>query len=448
MTSFYDNVDRHSLKDSSTKFDNGNDYDPYLHREIARPTTNLETLIHLFKCSCGTGIVAMPKAFSYSGYVVGIVGTLIIGFLATYCVHLIIRCEYELCKRKKVPSLTYPGIAEAGFAEGPRVMKMCSPYAGHIINIFLFIYQMGGCCVYNVFIASNVQAVVNEYTEGFRIELYMLMFLVPTIFLNWIRDLKRLAPLSTVANFTTLVSLAITMYYIIKEGPTVEGRDPVGTIQNFPLFFGTVIFALEAIGVIIPLENEMKDPKAFGGIFGVLNRGMVAVVLLYGSLGLLGYLSYGPLIEASVTLNLPKGKIVAQVVKASLALSVLITYTIQYYVAIDIAWNHYLGPKLDKHPWATLIEYSLRTVLVLLTFALAAAVPALDLFISFFGALCLSVVGIAIPAAIECGTFWYHKRGWQFYWMISKNVALALFGICGLISGTYISLRDIIHRFG
>lgn len=80
------------------------------------------------KGSLGTGILAMPNAFKHSGYVVGSVGTIIIGILCTYCIHQLIRANYELCKRKKVPSLTYPGVAEAALLEGPSWGKSAAPY--------------------------------------------------------------------------------------------------------------------------------------------------------------------------------------------------------------------------------------------------------------------------------------------------------------------------------
>lgn len=57
---------------------------------------------------------------------------------------------------------------------------------------------------------------------------------------------------------------------------------------------------------ILPLENEMKTPKAFGGSFGVLNKAMVLIVALYVGMGFFGYLNYGDEIEGSITLNLPR----------------------------------------------------------------------------------------------------------------------------------------------
>lgn len=56
---------------------------------------------------------------------------------------------------------------------------------------------------------------------------------------------------------------------------------------------------------IMPLENEMKTPKDFRGTTGVMNRGMVVVVLLYGGIGLAGYIKYGTDVESTVTVNLP-----------------------------------------------------------------------------------------------------------------------------------------------
>jgi proton-coupled amino acid transporter len=79
-----------------------------------------------------------------------------------------------------------------------------------------------------------------------------------------IKNLKFLAPFSTFANFITLISFGFILYFIFEKPFTIEDKVAVGSIKNFPLFFGTVLFALEAIGVILPLENEMKTPKKFG----------------------------------------------------------------------------------------------------------------------------------------------------------------------------------------
>lgn len=196
------------------------------------------------------------------------------------------------------------------------------------MNIFLLIYQLGTCCVYVVFVSTNIKSILDLYLEEVTdVRLVMLVILLPLILINWVRNLKYLAPFSTIANLITMVSFGIILYYIFREPISLDGLEAVGEVRNWPLFFGTVLFALEAIGVILPLENEMKTPKVrnkiirlpiiiypqtnkfklqrFGGNFGVLNRAMIVIVSLYVGMGLFGYMKYGSSVMGSITLNLP-----------------------------------------------------------------------------------------------------------------------------------------------
>lgn len=124
-------------------------------------------------------------------------------------------------------------------------------YFRHIVNAFLLTYQLGTCCVYVVFVSENLHFVLHKQ---FQVEItefqVMLAILIPLILINCIRDLKYLAPFTAIANVLTIVSFAIILYYIFRETPTLEGKAPVGYYADFPLFFGTVLFALEAIGVV------------------------------------------------------------------------------------------------------------------------------------------------------------------------------------------------------
>ncbi|CAG4977882.1 unnamed protein product [Colias eurytheme] len=425
------------------------EYEPYDNRVVEHPTTNTETLLHLLKGSLGTGILAMPHAFANSGYVVGTIGTIIIGVLCTYCIHVLIDSCYVLCKRRKVPSMTYTGAAEAALSEGPDWCKACAPYAAHVVNVFLLIYQIGTCCVYVVFVSENIQFVLTKHFElKVTVSEVMLWILLPLVLINWVRDLKYLAPFSAVANAVTIVSFGIICYYIFRDAPTLEGKVPAGKIANFPLFFGTVLFALEAIGVILPLENEMKTPKDFVGKFGVLNRAMISIIILYVGMGLFGYLQYGNESAGSITLNLPsKTEILASVVQCLLAFAIFITHGLACYVAIDILWNEYIGVRLLNSSHRVMWEYLLRTCIVLVTFGIAAAVPELDLFISLFGALCLSALGLAFPAFIQSCTYWYYVSDSERMRMIIKNVIVVLFGALGLVVGTWTSLDGIIRKF-
>lgn len=86
-------------------------------------------------------------------------------------------------------------------------------------------------------------------------KIYMILILLPLIFINWIKNLKFLVPCSKVATIATFVSFGIILYYIFKDPLSFDDREPIGKIENFPLYFGTVLFALEAIGVVSYLFN-------------------------------------------------------------------------------------------------------------------------------------------------------------------------------------------------
>ena len=128
---------------------------------------------------------------------------------------------------------------------------------------------------------------------------------------SWIRNLDELASFSTIANVCIVFSLLVILYdeveKFISDKPAIkaavkkDGEIQFAIYKTLPLFFGGVAFAFEGIGVVLPLENKMARPQ---NAVRVVSVGMTIVVLLYISFGVLGYLAYGSVIEASITLNL------------------------------------------------------------------------------------------------------------------------------------------------
>lgn len=108
-----------------------------------------------------------------------------------------------------------------------------------------------------------------------------------------------------IANLFMGVGLGITFYYLVGTGGlSFDKVSPIKPPVEWPEFFSLTIFAMEAIGVVMPLENAMKTPRSILGFCGVLNKGMSGVTLVYILLGFLGYLRYGDLVQDSINLNL------------------------------------------------------------------------------------------------------------------------------------------------
>ncbi|KAE8744013.1 hypothetical protein FOCC_FOCC009379 [Frankliniella occidentalis] len=433
-----------------TKDVEADDYDPHDHQDVAHPTSNVDTLFHLLKGCIGTGILAMPEAFKYAGYVVGFIGTAIIGVICTLAVHMLIDSEYELSKRRRVPSLSYPQVGRAALEDGPPKLRWLARYMSGCINTFVLANQMGACIAYIIFVASNMQAVVDTWTgTALPLRVWMVIVTVPLILLSWVRDLKYLAPFSTIAISVTLGSFGVILYYVFRSIPVLDDKVAVGELSKFPLFFGTAMFSLEAMGVMIPLKNEMKNPKAFGGWNGVLNRAMVPIVVLFICLGLFGYLQFGNAVEASVTLSLPQDEVLAQCVKLMMALAIFVSHGLMNYVNFDTIWTKTLLPRCEARKLSPrtqlLYEYLVRTAIVLVHFTLGAIFTNLGLVISLVGALCLSMIGLTFPAMIHMATFWYSCPSRRsFVWLVVRDGAVVVLGFVALVIGTYVSINDII----
>ena len=117
---------------------------------------------------------------------------------------------------------------------------------------------------------------------------------------------RYLSPCSVIANVFQFVGLGIVFYYIFRDPLPHSSSVPwIAKSERLPLFFGTAIFAIEGISVVLPIENQMRKPKEMLGWNGVLNTSMALVTALYVAMGFYGYLKYGETIESSITLNLP-----------------------------------------------------------------------------------------------------------------------------------------------
>ncbi|XKL65978.1 hypothetical protein PGB90_009398 [Kerria lacca] len=420
-------------------------YDPHAHRNIEHPTTNTETLIHILKGCLGTGILAMPDAFKNSGLIVGTVGTFLIGILCTYCLLVLIRCQYEICKRVRKPIISYPDTMKYALLQGPPFLRFATNLSAPIVDGFLIAYQLGICCVYTMFIAENINKVIYDtwhYEMDTRI--YTLILTPLLIAITLIRNLKLLAPFSQAANFAMFLGLGILLYYIFQEFPSIGSVNFVGSPIRYTFFIGTTLFALEAVGVVLTLENNMKTPKSFGGVTGILSVGMSTVTVLYVIMGFLGYVKYGEKVYGSITLNIPE-TILARLVKLIFAFAIYITYALQCYVPVDIIWMFYLKERFTKRENTLLIQYGLRIICVIITILLAIAIPYLNLFISLIGALCLSMLGITFPALIEICILYPNNFG-KLNYILLKNVILIIIGIFAGVLGTVLAITDIISK--
>ncbi|XP_047530703.1 proton-coupled amino acid transporter-like protein pathetic isoform X2 [Vanessa atalanta] len=386
------------------------DYNPTSERYLEHPTSNFDTLIHLLKGNIGTGILAMPDAFKNAGLFIGVVGTLFMGVICTHCMHILVACSRELCIRNQRPAMSFAEVVEDAFAMGPVSLRPYAKKIRNVVNIFLVMTQLGFCCVYFLFVATNLEDTMRFFGIKLSVHRYLAMLYVPMLALDL---------------------------------PHTDSVKAFASWHQLPLYFGTAIYAFEGIGVVLPLENNMKTPEDFGGWTGVLNTGMVIVAALYTAIGFFGYLKYGAAVSGSITLNLPND-LLAQSVRAVMAAAIFLSYGLQFYVPMNIVWP-YIKTKLNSEKALEYGEIVTRFVLITITFVAAVLIPNLSSIISLVGAFSSSALALIFPPIIEIITFWPERLGTK-GWILWKDLAIIIFGITGFVFGTYASLENILKH--
>lgn len=202
--------------------------------------------------------------------------------------------------------MTFAEVAEVAFEMGPKSLRRFSKAAGKVVSIGMFITYFGACAAYVLIIAGNVEQMVRHYAHvTFDIRIYLLMIMVPIILISFVPNYKYLAPISMVANILCASGLCITLYYLVRDLGPINNVDMVRDISGMPSFLAITIFAIEVIGIIMPLENNMKKPRQFLGAFGVMNVGAIIATVAFIIVGFLGYWQYGEGTSDNITVNLP-----------------------------------------------------------------------------------------------------------------------------------------------
>ncbi|XP_074619649.1 proton-coupled amino acid transporter 1-like isoform X2 [Acropora palmata] len=397
-------------------------------------TTNMQTLMHLWRGNVGTGMLGLPEAIMHAGIVVGPLGLLLVAVVTIHCMHLLVQCSRVLCQRTGEVALGYGEVAE----ECIRRYYPKKAYMGRVVvNVFLCMSQLGFCCVYFVFIAENLQQVSNALDS----QTWMAILLLPIILLSFIRDLRTLVPFSIVANICCGISLVIIFQYLVRNISHSDKLPAFAGWKDLPVFFGITLYAFEGIGVVLPIENKMSTPQDYRLVISI---GMGVVTIIFAIIGILGYLFCQDDCKGSITLNLPDEGIYSAV-RLLFSTCIFLTYFLQFYVPMMIIQPPILKRVPEEYHY--LADYGIRTTTVIFTCIMAVSIPQLDNFISLVGSISCTALAIIFPIFIHILTLTSEGDGRVSVTIFFKDAAIMLMGVLMFMFGTYTSVARIIERY-
>ncbi|XP_053620931.1 proton-coupled amino acid transporter-like protein pathetic [Plodia interpunctella] len=419
-------------------------YDFVAFRNVRKPTNAIESTGHLIKGCLGGGILGIHEAFMKNGLWASLVLTVVFGIYITYCVHILIKSAQVLYQRLHVPEMSYPDVAQASLEIGPfPSLRKYGIWFRYAVDTMICIDLFGACCVYQIIIAETIKQLIEEgysLTTGDRdqLRLYILALLVPILLLCMITTLKYLAPFTLVADLFIVACVVATVVYSLRVAPPISEVPSWKNALGFFEFCGISIFSMEGIGVSLPIENNMKNPKQFPL---VLCCGMFVVVLFLILVGFFGYWGFGEGSKAPVTLNFPS-ETFPTVLKCLMAIMIFVTFALNFWAPFNLVW-HYMSKKHNPQRF-WLWERVYRASFIVVITAIAVAFPNIGNLMGLLGAFCLSNLGFIFPAVIDLLVVWEDPGLGKFKWRLWKNVLVIILGVIFFIAGTYSNINGLI----
>jgi proton-coupled amino acid transporter len=335
----------------------------------------------LLKSFVGTGVLFLPRAFLNGGMMFSNLVLLAIAGVSYYCFVLLVSTRL---------------VIEHSF--GDMGYHLYGTWMRNMINFSLVISQMGFASAYIVFVSENLKAfilAVSKCRTDIDIKYLILMQMVVFLPISLYRNINNIQKLALVADVFILAGLIYLYYFDLF---TIVNQGGVSDIVNFnsqswTLFIGTAIFTFEGIGLIIPIQTGMKDPRKFPKVLAGV---MVIITIVFTSMGALSYAAFGSKTKTVVILNMPQDNKFVNGVQFIYSLAILLSTPLQIYPAIEITSQQLFSRTGKYNPYIKWKKNFFRFFMVMVCAMLAwVGANDLDKFVSLVGSFaCIPLVYI------------------------------------------------------
>ncbi|KAF2098942.1 transmembrane amino acid transporter [Rhizodiscina lignyota] len=376
----------------------------------------------LLKSFVGTGVLFLPKAFLNGGMLFSTLVLLFVAALSYYCFILLVTTRIH-------HTYSFGGMGE----------KLYGPWLRHMINASLVISQIGFSSAYIVFTSENLQAFILAVSKcrtfipiGYLILMQMIIFLPFSLY----RNIAKIQNIAIVADVFIVLGLVYLFYYDILTIATVNHGIADITWFNeksWTLFIGTAIFTFEGIGLIIPIQEAMRDQTKLPLVLGLV---MIICAVIFSTSGILSYAAYGSKTKTVVLLNMPQDNKFVNAVQFIYSLAIMLSTPLQFHPAIDITSKQLFRKTGKNNPTVKWSKNFFRFFMVCFCAMIAwAGANDLDKFVALVGSFaCIPLVYIYPPML--------HYRG------VSRtrnqriaDIVLIIFGCVGMVYTTVMTIR-------
>ncbi|KLJ07989.1 hypothetical protein EMPG_09986 [Blastomyces silverae] len=394
------------------------------HKErVKQPnTTSTAAILLLLKSFVGTGVLFLPRAFMNGGMLFSSVVLVSVSLLSYYCFILLVNTRLKI----------HGSFGDIGGL-------LYGKYMRWIILGSIVLSQLGFVSAYIVFVSQNLQAfvlAVSKCKTYIDIKFMILIQLIVFLPLSFIRDISKLGFTALIADVFILMGIIYLYAYDIE---TIIDNGGVSDIKHFnpmswTLFIGTAIFTYEGIGLIIPIQESMKNPHKFPGVLALV---MTMITTVFLSMGMLGYAAFGSKTETVVLLNLPQDSKVVNGIQFLYSLAILLSTPLQLFPAIRILENELFTRSGKYNPGIKWKKNGFRSLLVVFCALVAWGGAAdLDKFVALVGSFACVPLVYVYPPMLHLKAVSTTAR--QKY----ADIGLAIFGVIGCVYTTSLTVSN------
>ena len=354
-----------------------------------KPSSLPRAAFNLFKGTVGGGAFLIPTAYTEAGYAFGPVIALLCGVMVIDCASMVLRAKQRIARLKVQ---TYPEVAEFVFG---RPMFFA-------ISAALATSQLGFVLIYLQFAAGLIRHLVPPFDESYPILVVAgALVVTPMTFLSG--NLRALGASSAVASVGVFYCLMATLGYSIasiQQHSRACSSEAIVDPAKWIMFTASSVTVIEGIGVVLPIENSVRNPEKFPVVLRATLSGIIAIYLVYG---VVGYLAYGSALNVSLISIIPPSPL-ATTVQVAMAAQLLLTAPLQFVPAIQIV-DRALGVKshmILKSPKAWFARLGIMAILTTMASFMGPAF--LGLLLAFIGSLAATFMAVTLPGLLEVFT--------------------------------------------
>lgn len=394
------------------------------NNQTPKGTTFIRTCFNGLNALSGVGIISIPYALSQGGWF-----SLIILFgVAIVCCYtgiLLRRCmdADPLIK-------TYPDIGQLAFGAKGRALVSTLMYLElYLVAVEFLILE--GDNLHKLF--PNASFHIGGRTVGGK-QCFVLLTALVIMPTTWLRSLGLMAYVSAGGVLASFVLIGSVFWAGEVDGVGFHEKGMLWSWRGLPTTISLFTFCYCGHAVFPTLCNSMKDRNQFPKVLLVC---FILSTISYGSMAVLGYSIFGQNLMSQITLNLPTQNMSSKIAIWTTLINPITKYAIIISPIATAIEDTY--PFRDSKSISLLI----RSAILISTVVVALAVPFFGYVMAFIGSFLSVTVSILLPCLCYLNIF---KRYRRFGVELVLILSIVLVGTLVAVTGTYISLREIVKH--